>query len=371
MGKKLKRRQRTGSSGLYSGQILGAVVDALDVGEGVLADKPANRMFSGRSVSETSRKAVFEALGQALVDLGIVPSIDERLRKEPFRDDLATADILADVIGVMCVRWDTLMGHTQNRVAPVTDFNGAGREFLRLAAVDIALRMMGFVHFAELDLPEPHVPVWAQPNGIGEILRAHLQEAGLRQYQLAMSLEVSPTTVANWLSGKNSPGRYYLPALARELSSAQGTSASDLEVRLRRQFALARLAETVARAVGWKAMAANVEGVFRIAKLVEESNMLPAFFERLAEVAEFGNLEVADNPERVGDFLLPMLLLQGSSAPLPPSCCVGWPTGQRFTDGRTTFTPWPLLRRCNLSSLPTAIRTRIGMWVWRRITSTW
>lgn len=318
MGKKSKRRRRSESSGVYSGQILGAVVDALDVGEGVLADKSAKRMFSGRSVSETSRKAILRALGQALVDLGIVPSIDEQLSRDPFRDDLKTADILTDVIGVMCVRWDTLMGHTQNRVASVTDFSGAGREFLRLAAVDIALRMMGFGQLADLDLPEPHVPVWAQPNGVGEILRAHLREAGLRQYQLAMGLEVSPTTVANWLSGQSKPRRYYLPALARELSLVHGVRAPDLEIRLRRQFALARLAETVAGVVGWEAVAADVEAVFRFAKLMQESNMLPGFFEQLAKVAEFEDLDVSDNPGWVGYLLLPMLLLLGSAAPFTP-----------------------------------------------------
>ena len=39
----------------YSGHVLGAVVDALDVGGGVLGDKTAKRMFAGRSVNAASK----------------------------------------------------------------------------------------------------------------------------------------------------------------------------------------------------------------------------------------------------------------------------------------------------------------------------
>ena len=300
---------------MYSGQILGAVVDALNVGEGVLAGKTAKRMFSGRSVSEYSRKEVLEAVGQAMVDLGLVPDVDEKLREPPFRDGLTTSDILADVIGMMCVQWDMLMRHMQNRGAAVTDFSGAGREFLRLATVDIALRMVGFAHFAALELPNPHVPVWAQPNGAGEIMRIHQRRVGLSRHQLAINLEVSRTTVDNWLDGRNTPGRSYLPALAMWLSRGQSVSADDLEAELRRQFALARLAEAVASAVGWDAVSADVEAAFRFSKLMEESNALTSFFELLAEVKELADLDIVDNPERLGDFLLPMLLLLGSTAP--------------------------------------------------------
>ena len=281
----------------------------------MLAGKTAKRMFSGRPVSEYSRKEMLGALGQAMVDLGLVPDIDERLREAPFRDGLTTSDILADVIGLMCIRWDMLMQHMQSRSAAITDLSGAGRRFLRLATTEIALRMVGFAYFAELELPELHVPVWAQPNGVVEILRAHQRESGLSRHQLATRLEVSPTTVDNWLDGRNMPGRSFLPALARELSRPQPVSASDLEVQLRRQFALARLAETVAAAVGWKAVGADVEAAFRFAKLMREADVLASLFTELSKVEEFEGLGVADNPERLGDFLLPMLLLMGSAAP--------------------------------------------------------
>ena len=44
MSKKSKRRRQAVAPGPYSGQILGAVVEALDVGKGVLADKTAKSL---------------------------------------------------------------------------------------------------------------------------------------------------------------------------------------------------------------------------------------------------------------------------------------------------------------------------------------
>ena len=114
MGKESRRKRQERSPGPHSGQILGAVVNALDVGEGVLADKTVKRMFAGRSVSEYSRKERLVAFAQALVDLGIIPDVDDRLRKGKFHDGITTADIMADAIGVTCGVWDQLMERVQS-----------------------------------------------------------------------------------------------------------------------------------------------------------------------------------------------------------------------------------------------------------------
>ena len=315
MGKSSKRRRRAGSHVLYSGAILGAVVDALDVGEGALAGKTAKRMFSGRSVSESGRKDVLTALGQVMVDSGLVPDLDARLRERPFREGLTTSDMVGDVIGMICVRWDMLMRSMVDRSARIADVSGAGRRFLRLAVVDIALRMIGFAHFAGVDLREPKVPVWAKPNGVGEVLRAHLREAGLTRYQLAMGVGVSPTTVDNWLDGRNAPGRSYLPGLAKQLSQTRAVSTSDLEVELRRQFALARLAERVAGGVGWEAVGADAEAALRFAKLMQEGDVMGWLLEQLSGVKRSKEVNLWGNPGLLSDVLLPMVLVMGSGAP--------------------------------------------------------
>ena len=50
--------------GLYSGRILRAVVQALDIEEEVLDSKTAQRFFSGRHVDEYNRNQIFDALGR-------------------------------------------------------------------------------------------------------------------------------------------------------------------------------------------------------------------------------------------------------------------------------------------------------------------
>ena len=314
MSKKSKRRRAVGP-GPYSGQIIGAIVDALDVGEGVLTDKTAKRMFAGRSVNGNSRKERLKALGQEIVNLGLVPDVDWQSQTAPFREDLETSDVLAGVIDVTCQWWDTLMERVQSESAHVSDVSHVGRGFLRFVTVDVSLRMLGWARLAGIEVPEPQVPVWARPNGAGEILRGLQRDAELSRDQLAMRLEVSPTTVDNWLDGRNLPTRYHLPALARELSSAQAIGTDELERRLRREFALANLAGTMAAVVGWDDVAADVEAAFRFAGLMQQFEELTPLFEELAVDERFAGLDAEDNPDRLAGFLLPLLVLTGSSGP--------------------------------------------------------
>ena len=315
MGKKSRRRRKAVVSGPYSGQILGAVVDTLGVGDGVLADKTAKRMFAGRSVSERSRKERLEALGQELVGLGVVPDVDWQAREAGFREDLKSSDVLADVIGLMCEWWDMLMERVQSESVQLADVGQAVRQFLRLVTVDVSLRMLGWAYLAEVELPELHMPLWAQPNGAGEILRNLLREADLRRHQLARELEVSPTTVDNWLGGNNFPSWFYLRTLAEKLSQGQGISAEDLEARLRRELALARLADAVASVVGWDDVAADLEAAFRFARLMQETDALASVFEWVAEVAEFAGSDLSEKPDFVGGYLALLLVRMGSDVP--------------------------------------------------------
>ena len=320
MGKSSKRRRRAGLLGPCSGQILGAVVDALDVGEGVLADRTAKRMFAGRSVSEHSRKERLVALAQVLVDLGIVPDADDRLRGGEFRDGLTTADIVGDVIGAACQVWDRLMEHAQNHSAPVADFSGAGRRYLRLATVDVALRMVGFARFARVELPEPNLPLWAQPKGAGETLRGLQRELGVTRDQLAARLEVPPTTLDNWLDSTVIPGRNHVPVLARGLWRRGSVDAEDLGRDLTRQFALARLAETVAAVVGWEAVGEDVRTAFHLARLMQEMDGLSSEIDGLTDFAglerEPAGYSASSN---LVEHVVPLLLLTiGSFAPFAP-----------------------------------------------------
>ncbi len=59
--------------GLYSGRVLRAVVQALDIEDEVLDSRTARRFFAGEPVNEYNRNQIFDAFGQALITRGLAP----------------------------------------------------------------------------------------------------------------------------------------------------------------------------------------------------------------------------------------------------------------------------------------------------------
>ena len=83
--------------GLYSGRILSAVVQALDIEDEVLGDRTARRFFSGQHVDEYNRNQIFDALGQALITRGLAP---ETLEDLP--EDLPMASVVGMTLMMVC-----------------------------------------------------------------------------------------------------------------------------------------------------------------------------------------------------------------------------------------------------------------------------
>ena len=74
--------------GVYSGQIIRAVVQAIDIEDNVLPDRTARRFYASESVSEYNRGNIYHALGQALIDRGIAPEAVDALPEDA---EMATA----------------------------------------------------------------------------------------------------------------------------------------------------------------------------------------------------------------------------------------------------------------------------------------
>ena len=98
----------------YSGRIIGAIVKALGLDDGVLTQRTARRFFQGKSVNEPNRAEIFRALGQALVDRGIVLETDALLKR-----GVPMSDLLATAIAHAASRWDALIAGIQSRSAMV------------------------------------------------------------------------------------------------------------------------------------------------------------------------------------------------------------------------------------------------------------
>ena len=232
--------------GLYSRRILRAVVQALDIEDEVLDGRTARRFYAGEPVNEYNRNQIFDAFGQALITRGLAP---ETLDDLP--EDLPMAAAVGMSVMMVCGQWDRLMAHVQGRSGRITDVREAGTQCLRLVIVDLALRLFALARLNLASLPGVEPPTWVLENGIGKILRQHLRQAGLTRDQLAARLGVSPTSVDNWLDGRNRPSAGNVTALAEELASTGvGRSAGELQRELNRQFSLASLAELLAAGIG-------------------------------------------------------------------------------------------------------------------------
>ena len=256
--------------GLYSGRILRAVVQALDIEDEVLNSRTAQRFFSGRHVDEFNRNQIFDALGQALITRGLAP---ETLEDLP--ETLPMASVVGMTLMMMCGEWDRLMARIQGRSGKIADVGEAGAQLLRLVVVDFALRLFALTYLDLADRPGPEPPAWVLENGVGTILRHQLRQAGLTRDQLAARAGVSRTSVDNWLDGKVRPSADSVAALAEGLASANGRDAGELRRELNRQFSLASMADLLAAGIGRDRVIELTMKVARFTRVLAESPDLP------------------------------------------------------------------------------------------------
>lgn len=252
---------------VYSGRIMRAVVDALDIEGEELHNRTARRFYAGKSVSEYSRNEFFAAFGQALIERGIAPDSVDALPEDA---DMATA--VGTAVALAAERWDHLMANIQSRGAPIVELGEAGERFLRLVAADLALRLFALSNLTGWEPPERGVPLWSRENGAGQILRRHARRAGLTRDRLALMMNVSEASVDNWLDGKNLPAREHVSDLARVMAASGGGDAASFERDLRRDLTFARLADMLAPWIGRDAVASLWDALIRFART------LSAFF---------------------------------------------------------------------------------------------
>ena len=143
-------------------------------------------------------------------------------------------------------------------------------------------------------MPDVETPLWVQENGGGRVLRRLLAHAGMNRDQLARRLGASYTSVDNWLDGKTRPNRAYVSALARELAMPEaGMTAEKLEQELRRQFALAQLADLLAARIGRESVTEITTAVARFARKLSESLNFPLSREESSNSMELRLLSLA------------------------------------------------------------------------------
>ena len=230
--------------GAYSGRIIGAVVKAFDLKQGVLTDRTAKRFYAGKFVSEHSQYEILEELARALIERCISPvppQLDEH--------DVSMVTIVSGAIALAAVRWDDLLANIQSRSGQVIDRRLAAERFLRLVIVDLSVRIFAFLGLCGIELSRSETPSWAEENGGGKLLRHFTKRAGLTRDQLAARLGVFPSLVDNWLDGKHRPEPQNIERLAVELARTSAETRL-LEQQIKRQYSLAHIADLLVPWIG-------------------------------------------------------------------------------------------------------------------------
>ena len=237
-----------------SGPILGVVVRELHLHNDVLANdvlagKTAQRYFSGLRVKDDSKHEVFEAIGKALVDHGIIPT-------SPFleREGLPLARVISIGIAWYADQWDRLVGYMRSTSAPVERPDLAATSYLRLAMIDLALRTSAALWLAELPTPDEGTPLWAQDKGGAKYLRQLLdkcRESKPTRDQLAERLGVSINTIDSWLDTNTRPSRANIDGIAEELARyIPDLDSEAIKNRLRLHYTLCALCDLLREHLG-------------------------------------------------------------------------------------------------------------------------
>ncbi len=250
----------------YSHEIIGAVAKSLDLEHGVLKERTARRFFKGNPVSDTKRTKILEAVGEAVVKLGLIP---EPAVLKQYKTPMTS--VVAQTLDSTSERWDALLATLQSRSARIEDYTTAVVGFMRLVVVDLSLRTFALARLADLDLPESSTPSWAEEDSQRNLLRQLVKDAGLTREQLADLLKISDTSVDNWLDGKIRPTRKNVAALAEELAIGRPKcNALRIERDIQRQFTLAHLVDLLVPVIGRRQIVELGTALYRFTRIITD-----------------------------------------------------------------------------------------------------
>ncbi len=247
MAKTKTERQRFRAP--LSGQIIGAAVRELRLQDEDLKSKTAARYFKGGRIKDDSKREIFEVLGQALVDHGIIPP-------SPFleQEGISLNKVISSAIAWYADQWDRLVGYMRSASAPVDRPDLAASAYLRLATIDLSLRTTAALWLGELPAPDEGTPLWARNKGRSTYLRRLLDGCGPdgpTRDQLAERLEVSNNTIDNWLDTDTRPTWFHVNRLAEELAPYHADlGMENLQSRLHRHYTLSGLCDLLSAHVG-------------------------------------------------------------------------------------------------------------------------
>ena len=181
-----------------SGQILGVLVRSLGISHPGLRSKTVQRYFSGRlknRVKESSRHEIIAAISETLATSVFVST--------PIQEDkgFSVSSWIAALLDWHAVNWDRFRAFLKPRMERVFPANLSlvWQSYLRLASIDLALRVAAYVRIAGASPEAMEFLDWACVSRRGKYLNSKRQAAEVSIFALVRSTGVSQNTVEAWL----------------------------------------------------------------------------------------------------------------------------------------------------------------------------
>ena len=230
-----------------SGPIIGELVKLLqlDLGSDRIK-KNAQRFFRNGTTSDARKLEVFDAIGAAVADLGLIPEL-------PFmeREKMTLDRTISLCLTMWSKDWDGLVGRMRASSAPVDRPDLAAVAYFRLAIIDLALRVSAVLWLADTPTPEEGEPAWVQANGGSDFLKQLISKAGITHEEFSDIVNVSPTATDNWLYGNTRPHAENILMIAEKLAPLiTGYEVDDLSRKLHLHYILCSIGDFLESHIG-------------------------------------------------------------------------------------------------------------------------
>ena len=280
-----------------SGQVLGAVVKALNINDRRLRSKTARRYFSGRlkdRVKDSSRAKIFDAISDALPDIGLGPL--QRTENE-------SSPSLSVILDWHARNWDELRAFLLPRMARVypRHLTAVWEAYIRLATIDLALRTAAHIHLARVSPSALNFLDWISGDHRGDYLNGIRREAGLSLMDFAEAVGVSANTVEAWMYNGVRPSDDNLAKVAKALGREGKPSERRRILReLRRFYWLRDIVALIGELVGTEAADDIVRHFYQYAsqvhRIIDAETTTETRQNELADIAVLGARSAFSRP---------------------------------------------------------------------------
>ena len=251
----------------------------------------------------TTRAEIIDAIAEVLTEAGFISLPQER------DSNYESAPALSAVLQWHADNWDLMRSSVRRRTVSVVPSHmpKVWEAYVRLAVIDLALRVAAHLHLAGTSPAALELLKWASVDARGDFLNQKRRQTPLTLEDLAEALDVTDNTVDAWTYDGARPSNDNITKLAETLAGhIEGTDTASISLELRALYWVSDVAALLAEHIG---TAAVDEVVGRLHKYAEEAyriidDQFPAE-DRPADLTALADLGVGG---RVAEPLLPALI---------------------------------------------------------------